>query len=84
MKILEIRPETGAGHTLARFNAQITDDIRMFNLKLVATPDGRRVVYAPNAFGEKTATFGRHLAADLARAASAALIGAKALDRTNS
>lgn len=72
MKILEIRPEQGAGSTVARFDAELSPHIRMYNLKLIEGPRGRRV-HAPQAFGTNVATFHPALAEDLTRAASAAL-----------
>lgn len=74
MHILAIRPETGPGNTLAFFDAQLSDDIRMFGLKLVQTPRGPRV-YAPSTRAINVATFAPEFAAALARAAMAALNG---------
>lgn len=82
MKILSIRPEPpGAGNTVARFDVQITSDLRLYNLKLVSTPSGHRRVYAASAFGANTATFSPALSAELIRAAMAALGGNTAHDR---
>lgn len=71
MKILSIRPETGAGSTIARFDVQVTPEIRLYNCKLVQGTRGRRV-YAANAFGSSSATFAPALAEEIVRAASAA------------
>ncbi|PWK65853.1 hypothetical protein C8K44_11568 [Aminobacter sp. AP02] len=74
MHILAIRPApAGAGgRTLAHFDVQLTPDCRLFNLKLVDGHSGR-LVYAPNAFGERVATFSPSFANDLVRAAGVAL-----------
>ncbi|MFD1744049.1 hypothetical protein ACFSE1_01110 [Rhizobium helianthi] len=74
MKILSIRPCDEGGNTLALFDAQLSDDIRMFGLKLVKTPRGPRV-YAPSTRASNVATFAPDFAAALARAAQAALYG---------
>jgi hypothetical protein len=72
-RILAIRPApSGAGgRTIAFFDVQLTSDCRLFNLKLVDGPAGRRV-HAPSAFGSNVATFTPHLAAELVRLASIA------------
>lgn len=74
-KILAIRPAAAAagGRTIAVFDVQATEHIRLFNLRLVETPDGRHLTYPPNAMGERTATFSPSLATEITRAASAAL-----------
>lgn len=72
MEILDIRPCVGAGNLLARFDAKVTDHIRMYNLKLMSGNRGPRV-YAPQAFGASSATFHPDLANELGRAAMAAL-----------
>ncbi|MEY9097375.1 hypothetical protein ABIA24_000284 [Sinorhizobium fredii] len=82
MEILEIRPEHGGGNTLARFDAQLSPDIRMFGLKLVKTPRGHRV-YPPHTSTNNVATFAPAFAEKLARAALAALTG-EADDRRQS
>ena len=74
MEILAIRAEPGGGNTLARFDAQLTPEIRMFGLKLVRTPRGHRV-YPPHTNANNVATFAPALAEKLTRAAMAALTG---------
>lgn len=85
MEILNIRPapEGAGGRTVAHFDVQLTPEARLFNLRLVETPDGRRLVYAPNAFGERAATFSPTLSNELARAAGAALGAVNATNRRN-
>lgn len=68
--ILDIRPAPmGAGsRTVAFVDVQLTEDCRLYNLRLVDIPDGYRI-HAPSAFGSKTATFAPALAAELVRVA---------------
>ena len=74
MHILSIRPEPPGGNNLARFDVQLTPDIRMFGLKLVKTPRGHRV-YPPHTNVHNCATFAPEFAASMIRAALAALAG---------
>lgn len=80
MQILAIRPETG-GRTLARFDLQLVDGVRLYNLKLTERPDGSRRVFAPSAFGSAAATFQTEVAQEIVRAAGVAL-GEKTRERT--
>lgn len=74
MRVISIRPEAGGGgSTVARFDAEISADVRMFNLKLVRSRDGSLRVYAPSAYGSNVATFAPDLAADLAAEAMKSL-----------
>ncbi|TIO32933.1 hypothetical protein [Mesorhizobium sp.] len=83
MKILSIRPEPpGIGcRTLARFDLQLVDGVRLYNLKLTEKPGGHRRVFAPSAFGSAAATFTTEIAEQIVRAASDAL-GEKPHERT--
>lgn len=85
MKILSIRPApAGAGgRTLALFDAQVSADCRLFNIRLVEAPDGRRLAYPPNAHGERVATFSPALADQIMRAASAAYGALSANERAS-
>lgn len=70
--VLAVRPApSGAGRTIAYVDAQL-DGLRLFNLKLVDGPNGRRI-YAPSAFGCSVATFTPELASKLIHLASKAL-----------
>jgi hypothetical protein len=78
MQILAIRPDRGARgktRTLALFDIAINEHCRLYNLRLIEAPDGRRLCYAPNAHGTRTATFTPELASAITAAASAALNG---------
>lgn len=72
MKILDIRPDPKGGSNIARFDAQVAPEIRMFGLKLVKTPRGYRV-YPPHTNVHNCATFAPAFAEKLIRAALAAL-----------
>ncbi|OWK18282.1 hypothetical protein AJ88_03560 [Mesorhizobium amorphae CCBAU 01583] len=73
MKILDIRPAPpGVGRTIAHFDVQLTDDLRLYGLRLIQTEDGRYLSYAPNAHGVRVATFAPTLADTISRAASVA------------
>ncbi|MFD1985910.1 hypothetical protein ACFSOZ_26030 [Mesorhizobium newzealandense] len=74
MHVLDIRPQPpGSGSTLARFDLQLVEGVRLYNLKLSEKPDGRRRVFAPSAFGTAAATFTTDIADQIVHAASAAL-----------
>ncbi|RDL52095.1 hypothetical protein BLJAPNOD_03246 [Ensifer sp. M14] len=82
MEILDVRPDTGGGSIIARFDAQLSPDVRMFGLKLVKTPRGHRV-YPPHTNVHNCATFAPTFAEKLIRAALAALNGeAESNDRS--
>ncbi|MDN2582368.1 hypothetical protein [Aquibium sp. ELW1220] len=84
MKILAIRPAPpGTGRTVAHFDLQLTDDIRMFGMKLVQAEDGRFLTYAPSSHGARAATFSTPLNDTITRAACAAFREGFASDRTS-
>ncbi|KQS80427.1 hypothetical protein ASG25_02110 [Rhizobium sp. Leaf384] len=63
---------------LACFDLEFSADVRMFGLKLMAAPDGRRIVYAPSANGgRRLATFSPELSATIADIANSELERAK-------
>ncbi|RWF66642.1 MAG: hypothetical protein EOS47_05190 [Mesorhizobium sp.] len=73
MRILDIRPAPpGTGRTVAHFDLQLTDECRLYALRLVQGDGGRLLTYAPNSHGARVATFARELAEQITRAASAA------------
>jgi hypothetical protein len=79
MKILSIAPAwspgTGRYPCVAHFDAEIGGNIRLYNLRLLRSPDGRHLTYAPSAGGKRCATFAPELADALTAAATAALKG---------
>ncbi|WJI79509.1 MULTISPECIES: hypothetical protein [unclassified Mesorhizobium] len=84
MKIIACRPEPpgGFGNAIARVDVEISEDLRVFNLKLSRRPDGGYAVFAPNAMGGRVVTFSQPLVAEIARAALAALTEPLPHDRT--
>lgn len=74
MHILNIRPAPpgAGGRTVAFFDAQVSQDIRLTNLRLVQSDRGWRV-HSPMAFGCNTATFAPELVRHLTDAALSAL-----------
>jgi len=76
MRILSIRPAPpGEGKTLARFDIELTPELRMYDLRLVQAADGRRLTYSQNAGGRRTATFVGDLADEISDLASKAFDG---------
>lgn len=73
-KILNLRPAPfgAGGRAVAFVDVQLTPDCRLYNLKLVTSPEGYRI-HAPSAFGAKTATFSATFAAELVSAAIQAI-----------
>lgn len=62
LQILSIRPEPpGTGSVIARFDIALTAECRLYGLKLVEKPDGRRMTYSPQSGGARLATFTQHL-----------------------
>jgi hypothetical protein len=76
MKVISIRPTAGA-KTLAYFDVEMGEHLRLYNLQLRQTPVGLRTV-APNACGKHAATFHPTLAEQITAAAAAALNGGHA------
>lgn len=74
MKILSVRPAAGP-IVLAHFDLEVSEQLRIYNLALRRTPDGRLRTIAPNAAGKHAATFHPDLAEKISRAAAAALGG---------
>lgn len=74
MKILDIRPAPPGvgGKAIAYFDVAITEDCRLYGLRLIKTDDGRFLSYAPNLHGQRVATFTPAFADTISRAASAA------------
>jgi len=76
VRILSIRPAppSAGTQTLAYFDAQVTEDLRLYGFALREFPDGnRRTIAPPNAAGRHAASFTPHLGSQLTAAASAAL-----------
>ncbi|QIG68356.1 hypothetical protein EVB74_022 [Rhizobium phage RHph_Y3_56_1] len=74
MRILALKPiaDPGGGtmKLVATFDLQLTDTVRLYGLRLLQTPDGRRIVYAAQAGSRRTATFDPRLAEQITDLAS--------------
>ena len=57
MRIISIRPAPPGTSTLARFDLELNDHLRLFNLALRQRGDEPAHVCAPNAFNERVAGF---------------------------
>ncbi|MCP1764990.1 MULTISPECIES: hypothetical protein [Bradyrhizobium] len=57
MKILDMRPSPPGSATLARFDLQLNDHLRLYNLGLRQRGDEPAHVIAPNAFQQRVAGF---------------------------
>ncbi|KQR77596.1 hypothetical protein [Rhizobium sp. Leaf341] len=82
MKITEIHrttPQPGkAVRAVAIFDLEVSDDLRMFGLRLMEAPDGRFLIYAPSANGgRRLATFSPALSCQIADLAATELKGAR-------
>jgi hypothetical protein len=73
LHVFNMRPAPpGVGRTIAHFDLQLTDDVRLFGFKLVTGSGGQFVVHAANIHGAKAATFTRELHQQIVRAAAQA------------
>jgi len=72
MRILRIIPDRTGGAIVARFDVELTDDIRMYGLTLRQTKNGHRSD-VPNIHGRHVVTFTPHVAQQITDAALAAL-----------
>jgi len=84
MKILNVRPIADAGdrrfRDVAMFDAEVADGLRLNELRLSLTRDGKRFVFSPSRNGIRFAQFGGKCARELADAAFRAARGYVAND----
>ncbi|WP_442217178.1 hypothetical protein [Rhizobium sp. 2YAF20] len=84
MRIPEMQPvaDRGSGHVraIANFDLQLTDEVRLYGLRLMQAADGNRFVYAPQAGSRRSATFARPLAEQITAMASELYEGAVTAD----
>lgn len=73
MKILDLKPSTfdsgGSVREVARFDLQLSEDVRLYGLRLMRAPDGRHLTYAPSSGGRRFATFAPSLVDSITAAA---------------
>jgi hypothetical protein len=81
MQILAIRQVAGA-KDIAFYDVEITPHLRLFNVLLRKSPDGRLRSFAPKAFGKHAASFHPDLAEQMTQAAVAALKSRAANDNS--
>jgi hypothetical protein len=87
MQILDIKPVANSGggmRTIAHFDLQLSDDVRLYGVRLMEAPDGKRVVYAAQAGSRRAATFARPLAEKITAAASQSYVEAITANAKNS
>jgi hypothetical protein len=69
MHILSITPSHSDGggsvREVARFDLQLSPDVRLYGLRLMQTPEGRHLTYAPSSAGRRFATFAPTLVEDI-------------------
>jgi hypothetical protein len=53
---------SGGMNTIAFFDLELSEDIRMYGMRLIEAPSGKRVSYAPSSGGRRFATFAPALA----------------------
>jgi hypothetical protein len=77
LKILSIAPSfyggSGSVREIARFDLQLSDDVKLYGLRLMETPEGRHLTYAPSSGGRRFATFAPSLVDDITASATSAL-----------
>jgi hypothetical protein len=76
MKLLTVTSShggSGAVREIARFDLQLSDDVRLYGLRLMQTPERRHLTYAPSSGGRRFATFALSLVDDITAAAISAL-----------
>ncbi|MCP3412739.1 hypothetical protein NLM16_01340 [Bradyrhizobium brasilense] len=81
MKILSIRPAPPGGSTLARFDLELNEHLRLYNLGLRQRGNGRCWTVAPNAFQERTAGFSASFNKALAELALKSLVELQTRDQ---
>ncbi|WP_221158290.1 hypothetical protein [Rhizobium sp. NLR12b] len=87
MKVLNLEPvaKRGGGslRLLATFDLEPSNLFRLYGLRLLQAPDGRRIVYAAQAGNRRTATFDPAIAEQITKLASTLYDEAITADGTN-
>lgn len=75
MRVLYARPtkEKGDRACIAFVDIELNDHVRMYGLRLVRQPDGKHLIYAPQAGQRRAATFSTPLATQISSLALEAL-----------
>lgn len=83
MRIIDIRPSPPGSTTLARFDLELNEHLKLFNLALRQRQGDRSWTVAPNAFQDRTAAFGEQFNRAISDMAFAALMELSADASTN-
>lgn len=74
MRILALHPVAkpggGSVRPIAEFDLELSESVRLYALRLMEAPDGRRIVYGAQAGSRRTATFDPRLAEQITHLAS--------------
>jgi hypothetical protein len=81
LRIIDIRPSPPGSTTLARFDLELNDHLRLFNLALRQRGDEPAHVIAPNAFQQRVAGFSASFNGALAKLALSSLMELQTNDR---
>lgn len=89
MRILSLspvaKPGGGSVKLIAEFDLELSSVVRLYGLRLMETPDRRRIIYAPNGNGgRRLATFSPELATEITKAAIDKLEGHDIANVSNS
>jgi hypothetical protein len=84
MRILDFQTidEQSSGHrAIAVFDLQLTDEVRLYGLRLLRMRDGRLLTFAPQSGSRRVATFANSLAAQITSLATDELKAVTANDK---
>ena len=60
---------SGSMRTIAYFDVELSPEIKLYGMRLLEAPSGKRISYAPSSGGRRFATFAPDLAASITDAA---------------
>ncbi len=75
MKIIDIWPMHEGSNSIARFDLELSDQVRIFGLHLKRNECGHLRVFAPKSGGQHAASFRPEISEEITLAAIAALEG---------
>lgn len=75
MKIIDIWPAREGSSSLAKFDLELTEQVRIFGLHLKRNDKGQLRIFAPKSGGQHAASFNPEISEEITRAAIAALEG---------
>ena len=80
MKIIDIWPMREGSNTIARFDLELTEQVRIFGLHLKRSDDGRMRIFGPKSGDKHAASFNPTISEEITSAAIAALEGKSHVD----